>query len=239
MLLRCTRIHFSTPKKTGSISTADGSALVRLGNTTVVCGVKAEIAEPELDAGLQGFLGAFLRFFSSCPSDPTYGQCQTSIYQQCVPRGSSLVHQVKKPRCSRIDLTTRWLREFFLVSLRVVLAVHSFFLFFFSFDFISPLLAVVILLHFISAARCFPLCLLETLIHFNQIFVHIGTRYRISSPIVFISAPSFAVYLITLDLMIIFSPFAFTSSSPQIISSLDPFLLNPTLLHPKIQTFHT
>ncbi|KAF6748991.1 ribosomal protein S5 domain 2-like protein [Ephemerocybe angulata] len=41
---------------TGSISTADGSALVRLGNTTVVCGVKAEIAEPELDAGARGFL---------------------------------------------------------------------------------------------------------------------------------------------------------------------------------------
>ncbi|KIK57457.1 hypothetical protein GYMLUDRAFT_247090 [Collybiopsis luxurians FD-317 M1] len=33
----------------GSISTAHGSALVRLGNTTVVCGVKGEICEPELD----------------------------------------------------------------------------------------------------------------------------------------------------------------------------------------------
>lgn len=50
----------------GSISTADGSALVRLGNTTVVCGVKAEIAEPELDAGLQGFLGVW--FPDSPPS---------------------------------------------------------------------------------------------------------------------------------------------------------------------------
>ena len=66
-----TPYSFLNPKITGSISTADGSALVRLGNTTVVCGVKAEIAEPELDAGLQGFLGVFLRFssstFSSCP----------------------------------------------------------------------------------------------------------------------------------------------------------------------------
>jgi len=52
-------VLFSTQYNTGSISTADGSALVRLGNTTVVCGVKAEIAEPELDAGLQGFLGMF------------------------------------------------------------------------------------------------------------------------------------------------------------------------------------
>ncbi|KAF9528048.1 ribosomal protein S5 domain 2-type protein [Crepidotus variabilis] len=40
----------------GSISTADGSALVRMGNTTVVCGVKAEIAEPELDREGDGFL---------------------------------------------------------------------------------------------------------------------------------------------------------------------------------------
>ena len=41
----------------GSISTADGSALVRLGDTTVVCGVKAEIALPDLDAPNSGFLG--------------------------------------------------------------------------------------------------------------------------------------------------------------------------------------
>ena len=43
----------------GSISTADGSALVRLGNTTIVCGVKAEIAEPELDSPEVGFLGEY------------------------------------------------------------------------------------------------------------------------------------------------------------------------------------
>ncbi|KZV92881.1 hypothetical protein EXIGLDRAFT_646790 [Exidia glandulosa HHB12029] len=41
---------------TGSINTAEGSALVRLGDTTVVCGVKAEIAEPELDKPNEGFL---------------------------------------------------------------------------------------------------------------------------------------------------------------------------------------
>ena len=38
-------------------STAEGSALVRLGDTMVVCGVKAEIAEPELDLPEHGFLG--------------------------------------------------------------------------------------------------------------------------------------------------------------------------------------
>lgn len=41
----------------GSISSANGSSLVRVGNTTVVCGVKAELAEPELDAPTRGFLG--------------------------------------------------------------------------------------------------------------------------------------------------------------------------------------
>lgn len=40
----------------GSISTADGSSIVRLGDTTVVCGVKVEIAEPDLDAPEDGFL---------------------------------------------------------------------------------------------------------------------------------------------------------------------------------------
>ncbi|THV03522.1 hypothetical protein K435DRAFT_827094 [Dendrothele bispora CBS 962.96] len=40
----------------GSISTANGSALVKLGQTTIVCGVKAEIAEPELDCEEEGFL---------------------------------------------------------------------------------------------------------------------------------------------------------------------------------------
>ncbi|KAF9266804.1 hypothetical protein L218DRAFT_971217 [Marasmius fiardii PR-910] len=40
----------------GSITTANGSALVRMGGTTIVCGVKAEIAEPELDCPNDGFL---------------------------------------------------------------------------------------------------------------------------------------------------------------------------------------
>jgi exosome complex component RRP43 len=44
----------------GSISTADGSALVRLGETTIVCGVKAEIAEPDLEHPTEGFLGSHL-----------------------------------------------------------------------------------------------------------------------------------------------------------------------------------
>ncbi|KAF9516830.1 hypothetical protein BS47DRAFT_1390417 [Hydnum rufescens UP504] len=41
---------------TGSITTADGSALVRVGDTTIVCGVKAEIAEPDLERPGEGFI---------------------------------------------------------------------------------------------------------------------------------------------------------------------------------------
>jgi len=60
----------------GSISTADGSALVRLGDTTVVCGVKAEIAEPELDTPEHGFLVPNLDLPAICspkfkPGPPT------------------------------------------------------------------------------------------------------------------------------------------------------------------------
>lgn len=44
----------------GSINTADGSALVRMGGSTIVCGVKAEIAEPDLENPDEGFLGELL-----------------------------------------------------------------------------------------------------------------------------------------------------------------------------------
>ena len=49
-------------RRLGSISTANGSALVRMGNTTIVCGVKAEISEPELDRDEDGFLGIYCLF---------------------------------------------------------------------------------------------------------------------------------------------------------------------------------
>lgn len=40
-----------------AISTANGSALVRWGDTTMVCGVKAEIAEPDWDRPNEGWIG--------------------------------------------------------------------------------------------------------------------------------------------------------------------------------------
>ncbi|XP_046852927.1 exosome complex component RRP43-like isoform X2 [Xenia sp. Carnegie-2017] len=40
----------------GSIATAEGSCIVKLGNTTVVCGIKAELANPKSDYPKWGFI---------------------------------------------------------------------------------------------------------------------------------------------------------------------------------------
>ncbi|XP_053312317.1 exosome complex component RRP43 [Spea bombifrons] len=40
----------------GSITTADGSALVKIGNCTVICGIKAEFAAPTTDAPNKGYI---------------------------------------------------------------------------------------------------------------------------------------------------------------------------------------
>lgn len=84
---------------TGSVSTANGSALVRLGNTTIVCGVKAEIAEPELDIPDQGFLGA------CCPS--SFALADTNQYPilispPYVPQNSSQDRRQRKPKFFQI-----------------------------------------------------------------------------------------------------------------------------------------
>lgn len=47
----------TTTVNIGSITTADGSALVKLGNTTVICGVKAELAAPAADSANKGYIG--------------------------------------------------------------------------------------------------------------------------------------------------------------------------------------
>ncbi|KAJ2852391.1 hypothetical protein IWW36_000278 [Coemansia brasiliensis] len=40
----------------GTISTAHGSSTVRIGNTTMVCGIKAEVSEPDVSRPNEGFL---------------------------------------------------------------------------------------------------------------------------------------------------------------------------------------
>ncbi|NXF09390.1 EXOS8 protein, partial [Smithornis capensis] len=50
----------------GSITTADGSALVKLGNTTVICGVKAELAAPAADSANKGYIVPNVELPSLC-----------------------------------------------------------------------------------------------------------------------------------------------------------------------------
>jgi exosome complex component RRP43 len=46
-----------TSIRQGAITTANGSAMIRIGGTTVVCGIKAEVAEPRVDRPKDGYLG--------------------------------------------------------------------------------------------------------------------------------------------------------------------------------------
>uniref|UniRef100_A0A8D3B9L0 Exosome complex component RRP43 n=1 Tax=Scophthalmus maximus TaxID=52904 RepID=A0A8D3B9L0_SCOMX len=46
----------TTTLNIGSISTANGSALVKFGNTTVMCGIKAELANPTVETPGKGYI---------------------------------------------------------------------------------------------------------------------------------------------------------------------------------------
>ncbi|KAM9319477.1 exosome complex component RRP43 [Gastrophryne carolinensis] len=46
----------TTTINVGSITTADGSALVKIGNCTVICGIRAEFASPPIDAPNKGYI---------------------------------------------------------------------------------------------------------------------------------------------------------------------------------------
>lgn len=50
----------------GAIGTADGSALVTLGNTSVVCGIKAELANPPIEKPGQGWVVANVTIPAMC-----------------------------------------------------------------------------------------------------------------------------------------------------------------------------
>ncbi|KAJ2005043.1 hypothetical protein GGI04_000841 [Coemansia thaxteri] len=50
----------------GAISTAQGSATVRVGNTTVVCGIKAEVCEPDVKRPTEGYLATNVELSPMC-----------------------------------------------------------------------------------------------------------------------------------------------------------------------------
>ncbi|KAF5387939.1 hypothetical protein D9615_000785 [Tricholomella constricta] len=101
----------------GSIITADGSALVRLGNTTVVCGVKAEIAEPELARPAEGFLVPNLDLPAMCsprfkPGPPTEDAQVLSdrlnealLASAILPLASLCIHPAKAAWVLYVDAT--------------------------------------------------------------------------------------------------------------------------------------
>jgi len=93
----------------GSISTADGSALVRLGETTIVCGVKAEIAEPDLGQPSEGFLGSYLPLLDHLTATLTRPppKSRTSTFQRCARHGSSQALHPRRLRSSLIVLRRR------------------------------------------------------------------------------------------------------------------------------------
>ena len=53
---------------TGSINTADGSAVVKQGETIVVCGIKLEIAEPKAETPKSGYIVPNLTLSPLCHS---------------------------------------------------------------------------------------------------------------------------------------------------------------------------
>ncbi|KAG0227087.1 Exosome complex component RRP43 [Actinomortierella wolfii] len=59
---RPTTVHRSV------VSTANGSAMVRVGGTTVVCGIKAEVAEPTLEAQDEGYIVPNVELSPMCSS---------------------------------------------------------------------------------------------------------------------------------------------------------------------------
>jgi len=79
-----------------------------MGNTTVVCGIKAEIAEPELDRGDQGFLGMsfpfrtmhrrhgkkYLIFSSAKRRSPSHVLAQIQAWTT-VRRGAGTIKQIE------------------------------------------------------------------------------------------------------------------------------------------------
>ncbi|KAI9299273.1 ribosomal protein S5 domain 2-type protein [Cunninghamella echinulata] len=78
----------STLITTNVITTANASAMVRLGGTTVVCGIKAEVAEPKIDQPKQGFFVPNIELSPLCSAKfkpgPPSEQAQTiseTIYQ--------------------------------------------------------------------------------------------------------------------------------------------------------------
>ena len=68
----------------GAITSADGSAMVKLGNTVVVCGIKCEISRPPADKQNCGVIIANVQLPPMC--SPEF---KTGLYHRSVSAPSS------------------------------------------------------------------------------------------------------------------------------------------------------
>lgn len=69
-----------------SIDTADGSSIVKIGNTTIVCGIKAELSAPKASEQENGFIVPNIELTPLCsskfrPGPPTE---EAQVYSRCL-----------------------------------------------------------------------------------------------------------------------------------------------------------
>ncbi|KAJ2378705.1 Exosome complex component RRP43 [Coemansia sp. RSA 2603] len=87
----------------GSISTAQGSATVRMGNTIMVCGIKAEVCEPDVKRPTHGYLTTNFELSPMCSarfrSGPPSEEAQVA---------SEHIHRLITPS---VDLTSLCIEE--------------------------------------------------------------------------------------------------------------------------------
>lgn len=100
----------------GTISTANGSAMVKLGETTVVCGIKAELSQPTAEEPGKGFIVSNVDFPPLCASNfkpgPPNEQAQVfsqQIYDiiessQCLLKEDLCIKEEKLVWCLYIDI---------------------------------------------------------------------------------------------------------------------------------------
>ncbi|KAI7861842.1 ribosomal protein S5 domain 2-type protein [Spinellus fusiger] len=79
----------STLITAGTITTANASAMVRLGGTTVVCGIKAEVCEPSVDNPNEGYLVPNVELSPMC--SPKFRPGPPPARAQAV---SEFIHQI-------------------------------------------------------------------------------------------------------------------------------------------------
>lgn len=97
-----------------SISSADGSAIVKIGRTTVVCGIKAELAPPNAARPAEGFLVPNIELTPLC--SPKFRPGAPSEEAQCA--GRLLAEIVRNAQC--VDL-----RELCVVRERLVWTLYA------------------------------------------------------------------------------------------------------------------